>query len=270
MPKLSALSDTLYVPLLGRIYTSKNHPAVLYDEAALSLWDQLPKAVQEMPFQTEYTQLASAVRSMNMDHYIKAFLVKFPKGSIVNLGCGLESLYERNDNGQAQWFELDLPEVLAERKRFFPPQERDHTLPYSMFEDQWIEEVMKISTQPVFIAAAGLFIYFQEEQVIEVIERLSRFKQAQLVFDTVSALGIKISRSYVKKMGKQEATMYFSVDNPKALMNRLSNAVKSIESQRYYSLVPRHSTIKLATRLKMAFSDLFNMVKMINIQIENV
>jgi O-methyltransferase involved in polyketide biosynthesis len=269
MPELSALSDTLYVPLLGRIYASKYHPDILNDEAALSLWDQLPKVVQEMPFQTEYTQLASAVRSLNMDHYIKAFLAKNPKGSIIDLGCGLESLYERNDNGQAQWFELDLPEVLAERRKFFPPQERDHYLPYSMFDDQWIEEVLKISTQPVFIAAAGLFIYFQEEQVIEVIEQLSRFKQAQLVFDTVSALGIKISRSYVKKMGKQEATMYFSVGDPKTLMNRLPKTVKSIESQPYYRLVPRHSTITFPTRMKMAFSDVFNMVKMINIQIEN-
>lgn len=268
MPELSSLSDTLYVPLLGRIYASKYHPDILYDGAALSLWDQLPQRVREMPGQTEYTQLASAVRSKNIDLSVRSFLDHYPNGAIVNVGCGLESLYERNDNGQAQWFELDLPEVLALRKEYFPPRERDHYLPCSMFEYAWIEQVRAQTQGPVLVIASGLFVYFKKERVIHFIEQLSRFGQAQLVFDVVSSAGINISRRYMKKMDRQDAEMFFSVDKPEDFAKQINAGIVRIESRKFYAIIKQKNELALSTKLKMSFSDLFNMVKLIEFTID--
>ena len=133
MKTLSAVSETLYVPLIGRIYATKFHPDILEDKSALAIEKKLPEAMRKMPGQNEYTCLASAVRSRNIDEHIKTFLEVSPDGVIVNLGCGLETLYHRNDNGEAMWFELDLPEVLELRAQYFPEQPRNVYLPYSMF-----------------------------------------------------------------------------------------------------------------------------------------
>jgi O-methyltransferase involved in polyketide biosynthesis len=267
MPELTTVSETLYVPLLGRIYASTHCPDILYDKMALNIMKQFPEKTTDMSGQTEYTLIASAVRSKNVDYYVQAFLSRHQNGVIVNVGCGLESLYDRNDNGKAQWFELDFPDVLKLRSEFFPENERDRYLPYSMFDYAWIDEVKAAAREPVLIVAAGLFYYFKEEQVIDFIEYLAGFDQVQLVFDAVSSSGIRGSRHYMKKMGRQDAEMLFSVDSAKALAAKITAGASVVEERKFYSLTDLRSKISPATKLKMRFSDAFKMVKMVHLRI---
>lgn len=43
MSKFNAVENTLFIPMLGRIYASEHFQNILYDEKALSLKDVLPK-----------------------------------------------------------------------------------------------------------------------------------------------------------------------------------------------------------------------------------
>lgn len=85
MEKLGTIESTLFVPMLGRIYASENFPKILYDEKALELKEKLPKDVTGDDTQNQYTYLASASRSANMDRYIKNFLERKPEGVIIQL-----------------------------------------------------------------------------------------------------------------------------------------------------------------------------------------
>jgi O-methyltransferase involved in polyketide biosynthesis len=38
---------------------------------------------------------------------------------MVELGTGLNTRFERLDNGRVHWFDLDLPDVMALRRVFF-------------------------------------------------------------------------------------------------------------------------------------------------------
>ncbi|MEG3847795.1 hypothetical protein QT971_12285 [Microcoleus sp. herbarium19] len=40
-------------------------------------------------------------------------------GIIVEIGCGLNTRFERVDNGQVRWFDLDMPDSIAVRKKYF-------------------------------------------------------------------------------------------------------------------------------------------------------
>ena len=108
MSKLGVVEDTLFVPMLGRIYASEYCPQILYDPKALELKKKLPSSLPEQDGQSQYTLLASAARSANMDRYIRAFLERRPDGVIVQLGCGLETAYYRCDNGRSHWYAVDL------------------------------------------------------------------------------------------------------------------------------------------------------------------
>ena len=112
MQKLGVVEDTLFVPMLGRIYASEHCPQILYDKKALELKNKLPSDLIEQNMQNQYTLLASASRSANMDRIIRDFLERRPNGAIVQLGCGLETTYYRCDNGRARWYAVDLPHVL--------------------------------------------------------------------------------------------------------------------------------------------------------------
>lgn len=69
--KLGVVEDTLYVPMLGRIYASEHFKNILYDKKALEMRKDMPKCIVENDTQTQYTYLASASRSANVDRYIK-------------------------------------------------------------------------------------------------------------------------------------------------------------------------------------------------------
>ena len=71
MSKLGVVEDTLFVPMLGRIYASEYCPQILYDPKALELKKKLPSSLPEQDGQSQYTLLASAARSANMDRYIR-------------------------------------------------------------------------------------------------------------------------------------------------------------------------------------------------------
>lgn len=73
MSHLGVVEDTLFVPMLGRIYASEHCPQIIYDKKALELKEKLPSDLQENGSQSQYTLLASAVRSANMDRFIRSF-----------------------------------------------------------------------------------------------------------------------------------------------------------------------------------------------------
>lgn len=102
MTNFSTVEDTLFVPMLGRIYASEHFPHILNDRKAMELKGKLPQNIKGQNTQTQYTLMAGAVRSANMDRYIRDFLKRNPNGIIAELGCGLETTFYRNDNGKTR------------------------------------------------------------------------------------------------------------------------------------------------------------------------
>lgn len=113
-------NSNIYVEflLLGRIYASKKFPEILYGEKA-------PQNIKGQDTQTQYTFMASAVRSTNMDRYIKDFMSRNPSGVVVLIGEGLETTFYCNDNEKTVSFEIDLPDVIAYRIQILGENERD-------------------------------------------------------------------------------------------------------------------------------------------------
>ena len=47
----------------------------------------------------ELSQVAWIMRSIYIDEVIRNFLDKHPKATIVNIGCGMDTTFDRIDNG---------------------------------------------------------------------------------------------------------------------------------------------------------------------------
>ena len=55
MPEFGIVEDTMFIPMLGRVYASEMHPDILYDKKALSLKGKLPSGLMEKGKQSQYT-----------------------------------------------------------------------------------------------------------------------------------------------------------------------------------------------------------------------
>ena len=80
MQTLGVVEDTLFVPMMGRIYASEHCPQILYDRKTLELKNRLPSDLIKQNMHNQYALLASASRSANMDWFIRSFLERRPDG----------------------------------------------------------------------------------------------------------------------------------------------------------------------------------------------
>lgn len=266
--KLGIVEDTLYVPMLGRIYAGEHCKHVLYDKKALELKSRMPEGLIENDTQTQYTYLASASRSANVDRYVKDFIERKQQGIIVQLGCGLETAYYRNDNGSTLWYGVDLPHVIEYRKELLSETEREKYIAGSAFEEEWIEKIRaEHKDEPLFVVASGLFYYFEEENVLGLIKMLMNYGDVEILFDTVNKIGMTMmQKKHMKTVGHEEANMFFYVDSATELAAKIDSKVKVLAEENFYSHISRKG-LKLSTKLSMVFSDLLGMVKMIHLSL---
>ena len=267
MQKLGVVEDTLFVPMLGRIYASERCPQILYDKKALELKARLPSDLTEHDTQNQYTLLASASRSANMDRLIRSFLERRPDGVIVQLGCGLETTYYRCDNGRTRWYAVDLPHVIEYRRGLLPEPEREFYISGDAFVKEWIKKVRSdVPDAPVLVTAGGLFHYFEENKVISLLRMIGKSGNMEVVFDAVNKSGMTMmKKKYMKQVGHADAKMFFYVDSAKELAEKIGNNANVVSEEPYYRHIPRNG-LNLSTLISMAFSDCFCMVKMINLK----
>mgnify|MGYP002548882571 CR=1 FL=1 len=264
MSHLGVVEDTLFVPMLGRIYASEHCPQIIYDKKALELKEKLPSDLQENGSQSQYTLLASAARSANMDRFIRSFLERRPNGVIVQLGCGLETTYYRCDNGRTRWYAVDLPHVIEYRRGLLPEPEREFYISGDAFAKDWIKKVRNdVLDAPILVTAGGLFHYFDEHKVIALLRMIGQFGNMEVVFDTVNKRGMTMmKKKYMKQVGHADAQMFFYVDSAEELAAKIGGNVKVIAEEPYYRYIPKNG-LKMSTKVSMAVSDQFKMVKMI-------
>jgi len=261
------VADTLFIPLRGRIYCSEKFPHILKDDIAVSIKDKIPPE-KENNKQSQYTQLASAVRSNNMDKYIKNFMKENPEGIIVEIGCGLETTYYRNDDSKHQWYALDLPEVIDYREELIQKGDNQILIRGDILKTDWMDKINEEAKgKPVLISAGGLFHYFPKDQVLTVMKNLQqKINHAQLIFDTLNHWGIKGIKKYMKQIGHEDATMYFYVDDGKVLVNEIGGSAELLQEQKYYKDIPKDG-MEFITKTSMRVADAMDMVKMIHIKL---
>lgn len=184
---LSSISETYLAPLYWRAIESQRPDAMIKDDKAVALVTQMKldfSRVKQIPM-PELLKVMRIMFTREMDRYTRDFLTRHPQSVVVHIGCGLDSRFERVNNSQVEWFDLDLPDVIELRRRFISDErERYHLLACSVLEDDWLETVKVLFPRPVLFLAETVFVYFTEAQVKSLVLKLCKyFPNAELVFD---------------------------------------------------------------------------------------
>ena len=120
---------------------------------------------------------------------------------------------------------------------------------------------------PILVTAGGLFHYFEESKVVGLLRMLTGFGEIEIeiVFDSVSKSGMAMMRKkYMKQVGHGDAQMFFYVDSASVLAGKIDSGVRVLAEEPYYRHIPR-TGLKLSTKISMAVSDRFCMVKMVHL-----
>ncbi len=188
--KLEGVPETLLITLYVRAMESQRPDAIVKDERAVDLVRTLDydfARIKQIKMD-EDDKLTLVLRSRVIDRHAKEFLARHPNATIVHIGCGLDARFERVDNGQVEWFDLDMPDVIALRRKLIGSDSpRYHLIGASAFEPGWMKSLCPERPRPFLFLAEGVFMYFTEAQVRSLVLAIKeQFAGAELVFDVLS------------------------------------------------------------------------------------
>jgi O-methyltransferase involved in polyketide biosynthesis len=187
--RLGTVPETLLVPLWARAVESRRKHPILYDSRAIEMVESIDWDFQR--FNQRWRVMGCTLRSAMFDECVKGFLRSHPEGTVVEIGCGLNTRFERLDNGRLHWFDLDLPEVVELRRRFFTDSERRTTLAASVLDADWMATVRQ-STGPYFFVAEAVFVYLREQEVKTALAQIAgTFPCVNIAFDTTSRRAVE-------------------------------------------------------------------------------
>lgn len=209
-PELGDIQETLLIPLAGRARDATRRRPVLSDKRACELVAALDYDFARFGGASLW---GSVLRSAILDGWVRRFLAECPAATVVELGAGLNTRFDRLDNGEVRWFDLDLPDTIELRRRFFDDRQRCTMLTGSVLDTGWFGTVAA-APAPYLFVCEGVFTYLAEDEVRTVLSQLSgRFGEALIAFDTVGAVGLG-NQEHNGSMHAVAARMQWPCDDP--------------------------------------------------------
>jgi O-methyltransferase involved in polyketide biosynthesis len=212
---LGSVQKTLLLPLWGRAVETKKQKPLLIDNKAVSIIENLDYDFSTISNNvSKLSQLSWIARSIFFDKEIKEFISTCPEATIVNIGCGLDTTFDRVDNGTIRWIDLDLPDTIALRKKYIAETDRRKFISLSVFDTDWYENIQ--NPNQVMLLIAGVLYYFGETEVKQLFLDFHTFiPGAEVVFDYSSRKGVEVANKKVIEKGgmDKEACLKWGIDN---------------------------------------------------------
>jgi O-methyltransferase involved in polyketide biosynthesis len=235
---ITDISETLLIPLYCRAKETQSKNPIINDRKAVEITEKLNEifVTSTSPLhrrlangkirRTANKKLIAffALRTRKFDRCCREFLSRTPNGIIVELGCGLSSRFSRIDNGTVEWYDLDLPEVIAIRKQFFQETTRNHMIASSVLDFRWIEHLATTQKNILFIAE-GLVMYLPENDVKSLVLKMQQqFPRCELICEVENMFVVNLLKKerWKKKFQRDyhlgpDATIRFGIRNGKDL-----------------------------------------------------
>lgn len=245
---LSDVSETAIITLRARsIESQKNNPVIRDEVSSICLEKICLLLPEETRIRLVDRKMSStltsyiALRARKYDSYAKEFLVKYPDGLVVSLGCGFDTRYWRVSDRAWKYIEVDLPNVIQAKRELLEDRMEYKTIAGSVLEGDWIRDILYIQNQHVLFLAEGLFMYLPPKEVEGIFKKLAEsFSKSWFVFETVNK---KYTQGFWKKMvetkmrrsaGSTAGSSYqFGLNNAKEI-ELIDKNIKLVEEWSYY------------------------------------
>ena len=228
----SIVAETLLIPLYMRAKESRRDNPILYDKAAERLADSLEYDYSQFDG-AKLSEVGCVVRGWYFDRAVRRFIEAHSRPVVVNVGCGLDTRFQRIGDGKAVFYDLDLPEVITLRRELIPEQPDNVYIEASLLETDWMDDLRRKHPEAEFIfIVEGVLMYFYEKQVKAFLHHVaSRFGGGELWFDVCGTI---MSRHGVKpdSLRKHEAQIRSGLSDGR-VVEQWESALRLIEQANY-------------------------------------
>lgn len=228
--RITGDSETLFIPLYGKA-NMQSFGEILTDRKAQEIVSSVDYDFSRVE-KNRYLNLYMGIRAAIFDRYAAQFIKAHPDALALHLGCGLDARIERVQEQAKLWVDLDLPEVIEVRRRYYQTRAGYRMLGSSVADLSWLDQI-EYGGEPVLILAEGLTMYLSDEENRALFAAFAeRFSYARYVFDAYSVSAARWSKrkNPVNRMG---AVIRWGLDDPHE-MESAADRVRHVET-RYFS-----------------------------------
>lgn len=212
--QLGEVQETLLIPLYGRATETGKRRPILRDPKAVQMVEAIDYDFGK--FDGGRSLLGVVVRTSIIDAWVLDFLESHPEGTVVEIGAGLNTRFERVDNGRVHWVDLDLPDAMALRSKFFVESDRRRMVAASVLDEVWVD-VVKAFPGPYFFISEGVLVYLEAPQVRRALALITgHFPGADIAMDTTGRWMIEHQDRH-DAMKRVSARMRWACDDPAEL-----------------------------------------------------
>jgi len=266
--ELGEVQMTLLMPLWGRAMEFQKSDPVIRDKYAFELVSRLDFDFEKIAGSfDEYYQVYWAARAYNVDCAVLRLLADFPDATIVNIGAGLDTTFQRVDNGRMRWYDLDLPDTIELRRKLIPETDRNQYISRSAFDGSWYSEI-KDSRSKVFFIASGVLCYFDEKVVKEFfLDLAGNFPESEIIFDLTSKLILWLSNREVSRRKEKLILSYlrWGARSSKSV-RRWSKKIEVLDEYPVFSRIRFNDTWSEHTKTQIKQMNRFKWIKMIQLR----
>lgn len=204
------VNKTLYIPLRGKAYVSKRS-IVLSDPDAEAIWE-----AEGFPLKgkaaSRWLAYSMGIRAAVFDRWLAQQLGEMPGAVVLHLGCGLDSRCRRVKT-DANWFDVDFPAVIGERKQYFSESHNYHMIGCDLRENF----LRDIPGGSAIVVMEGVSMYMTADERQALLNRLSaHFTQVRLLMDTYTVFAAKATK-YKNPINDVGVTQVYGFDDPREL-----------------------------------------------------
>lgn len=212
---MDSVNKTLYIPLYGKSYVSKKG-IILKDTKAEEIW-----AAEGFPLKgkskSKWLAYYMGMRSAVFDRWTAEKMKQMPHAAVLHLGCGMDSRALRIGDGQHLWFDVDFPEVVEQRSRYYMESETYKMLPSDVRNADWLTEVPGSSA---IVVMEGISMYLKHSELKAVLRNLcERFEKVYLLMDCYTSFAAKASK-YKNPINDVGVTQVYGLDDPVQLQTQ--------------------------------------------------
>lgn len=242
---MNNVNKTLYIPLYGKAFVSRLG-ILLSDPKAEEIW-----AAEGFPLKgkakSKWLAYNMGMRSAVFDWWLRAKMEQLPEAVILHPGCGMDSRCLRLGTGGHSWFDLDFPEVIAERKRYFTETDDYTMVPSDIRDRQWLEQIP--GNTPALIVMEGVSMYLPPEELNEVLRQwCAHFSEVHLLMDSYTIFAARATK-YKNPINEVGVTRVYGFDDPRD--------ITAMEFIREHGLTPEDMIKQLKKREQGFFRIMF-------------
>jgi O-methyltransferase involved in polyketide biosynthesis len=137
---LEGVEKTMLLTLFAKAQHSQQKNHKFYDRRAIDVISQIDYDFS-IADKDRFMKYGVISRTIVLDEMVSDYIEKHPHSTIVNIASGMDTRFDRLDNGMIRWYNVDLENSANFRLQYIKDSERVKTLSYSAMDPRWAEEL---------------------------------------------------------------------------------------------------------------------------------